>query len=45
MEFRIQKTAGRMQPLDPQPALIDRAYEQLVEAIADGTLAPGQRIR
>jgi len=34
-----------MHPLDPQPALIDRAYEQLVEAIADGTLAPGQRIR
>src|SRR5260370_7074972 len=32
-------------PLDPQPALIDRAYERLVEAIADGTLAPGQRIR
>jgi DNA-binding GntR family transcriptional regulator len=34
-----------MQPLDPQPALIDRAYERLVEAITDGTLAPGQRIR
>jgi DNA-binding GntR family transcriptional regulator len=34
-----------MQPLDTQPALIDRAYERLVEAIADGTLAPGQRIR
>ena len=34
-----------MQPLDLQPALIDRAYERLVEAIADGTLAPGQRIR
>lgn len=34
-----------MRPLDSQPALIDRAYEQLVEAIADGTLAPGQRIR
>ena len=34
-----------MQPLDPQPALIDRAYERLVEAIADGTLAPGHRIR
>jgi DNA-binding GntR family transcriptional regulator len=34
-----------MQPLDPQPALIDRAYERLVDAIADGTLAPGQRIR
>jgi DNA-binding GntR family transcriptional regulator len=36
---------GRLQPLDPQPALIDRAYERLVAAIADGTLAPGQRIR
>jgi len=34
-----------MQPLHPQPALIDRTYEQLVEAIADGTLAPGRRIR
>lgn len=34
-----------MQPLDSQPALIDRAYERLVEAIADGSLAPGQRIR
>jgi DNA-binding GntR family transcriptional regulator len=44
MEFRIQK-GGRLQPLDPQPGLIDRAYERLVAAIADGTLAPGQRIR
>jgi DNA-binding GntR family transcriptional regulator len=34
-----------LQPLDPKPALIDRAYDRLVEAIADGTLAPGQRIR
>jgi DNA-binding GntR family transcriptional regulator len=34
-----------MQPLDLQPALIDRAYERLVQAIADGTLSPGQRIR
>ena len=34
-----------MQPLDPQPALIQRAYERLVEAIADGSLAPGRRIR
>jgi DNA-binding GntR family transcriptional regulator len=33
-----------VRPLEPQPAFIDRAYEQLVEAIADGTLAPGQRI-
>jgi DNA-binding GntR family transcriptional regulator len=34
-----------LQPLDPSPALIDRAYRRLVEAIADGTLAPRQRIR
>jgi DNA-binding GntR family transcriptional regulator len=35
-----------MEPLEPQqPALIRRAYERLVEAIVDGTLAPGQRIR
>lgn len=33
-----------MQPLDSQPALIQRAYERLIEAIADGTLAPGRRI-
>jgi len=35
----------RLRPLDLLPALIDRAYERLVEAIADGTLTPGQRIR
>jgi DNA-binding GntR family transcriptional regulator len=30
----------------PTPeSLIDRTYQQLLEAIADGTLAPGQRIR
>jgi DNA-binding GntR family transcriptional regulator len=34
-----------MQPLDPQRALIDRAYERLAEAIADGTLARGHGIR
>jgi DNA-binding GntR family transcriptional regulator len=34
-----------MQPLASQPALIDRVYAQLVAAIADGTLVPGQRIR
>jgi DNA-binding GntR family transcriptional regulator len=34
-----------LQPLDSQPALIQRAYERLVEAIADGMLAPGRRIR
>src|SRR3954452_15911716 len=36
---------GPLQPLDSQPALIQRAYERLVGAIADGTLAPGRRIR
>src|SRR5947209_3070379 len=40
-EFRIRD----MKPIDAQPVLIDQAYERLVEAIADGTLAPGQRIR
>jgi DNA-binding GntR family transcriptional regulator len=44
MEFRIRDFEP-MQPLASQPALIDRAYERLAEAIADGTLAPGQRIR
>ena len=34
-----------MRPLDTQPVLIDQVYERLVEAIADGTLPPGQRIR
>jgi DNA-binding GntR family transcriptional regulator len=34
-----------MLPLDPQPVLIDQAYARLVAAIADGTLAPGTRIR
>jgi DNA-binding GntR family transcriptional regulator len=34
-----------LQPLGSQPALIQRAYERLVGAIADGTLAPGRRIR
>jgi DNA-binding GntR family transcriptional regulator len=43
LEFRIRDRP--LQPLDYQPALIQRAYEHLVEAIADGALAPGQRIR
>ena len=45
IEFRIPIWRDRLQPLDPQPALIDRAYQRLVEAIADGTLASGQRLR
>jgi DNA-binding GntR family transcriptional regulator len=34
-----------LQPLDSQPVLIDRAYERLLAAIADGTLPGGRRIR
>jgi DNA-binding GntR family transcriptional regulator len=34
-----------LQALPATESLIDRAYQQLLEAIADGTLAPGQRIR
>jgi DNA-binding GntR family transcriptional regulator len=32
-------------PLAATPSLIDQAYRQVLEAIADGTLGPGQRIR
>src|SRR6516162_11908898 len=45
MEFRMRDAVPPMQPLRPQPALIDQVYERLVEAIADRTLVPGQRIR
>jgi DNA-binding GntR family transcriptional regulator len=34
-----------LQTLPPVESLIDRTYHQLLEAIADGTLGPGQRIR
>lgn len=34
-----------MQPIGLSPVLIDQVYDRLVEAIADGTLAPGQRVR
>jgi DNA-binding transcriptional MocR family regulator len=34
-----------MQPLDPPSVVSDRTYQRLIEAIADGTLAPGQRMR
>ncbi len=40
--------ATENRPLEPLPGgtvLIDRVYERLVAAIADGTLAPGQRLR
>jgi DNA-binding GntR family transcriptional regulator len=33
-----------IEPLDAQPALIDRVLDRLVAAIADGTLAPGERV-
>jgi DNA-binding GntR family transcriptional regulator len=34
-----------LQALPATQSLIERAYQQLLEAIADGTLMPGQRIR
>jgi DNA-binding GntR family transcriptional regulator len=34
-----------MQPIGSSPALIDQVYDRLLEAIADGSLAPGQRVR
>ena len=34
-----------LQALSATQSLIDRAYQQLLESIADGTLMPGQRIR
>lgn len=34
-----------MKPIGVSPVLIDQVYDQLVESIADGTLAPGQRVR
>src|SRR4051794_27819978 len=34
-----------MEPIGLSPVLIDQVYDRLVEAIADGTLAPGQRVR
>jgi DNA-binding GntR family transcriptional regulator len=34
-----------LQALPATQSLIDRTYQQLLEAIADGTLLPGQRIR
>jgi hypothetical protein len=42
-EFKVAGCSP-LRSLDLQPALIDHAHERLVEAIADGTLAPGQRI-
>jgi DNA-binding GntR family transcriptional regulator len=33
-----------MLQLDLQPALIDQVHDRLLDAIADGTLAPGQRL-
>src|ERR1700712_3780896 len=34
-----------LQALPASQSLIDRTYQQLLEAIADGTLPPGERIR
>ncbi len=34
-----------MNPLESGPILIDQVYQRVLEAIADGSLPPGQRIR
>ena len=34
-----------MHPLESGPILIDQVYQRVLEAIADGSLLPGQRIR
>jgi DNA-binding GntR family transcriptional regulator len=34
-----------IQPLAISPSLIDQVYRRVLEAITDGTLAPGQRVR
>ncbi len=34
-----------LSPVVAAPSLIEQAYRQMLEAIADGTLAPGQRIQ
>jgi DNA-binding GntR family transcriptional regulator len=44
----VRSLATESRPLEPLAggaALIDRVYERLVAAIADGTLAPGRRLR
>lgn len=33
-----------MEPLSPKPVLIEQVYERLVEAIAEGQLAPGEAV-
>lgn len=33
-----------LQPVSSQPALVDQVHDRLVEAIADGSLAPGERL-
>ncbi|EGO95261.1 GntR family transcriptional regulator, partial [Acidiphilium sp. PM] len=34
-----------MEPIETGETLIDKVYERVVEAIADGALLPGMRIR
>src|ERR1044072_5107864 len=42
-EFRIQMCRA-MEPLRPVPNLIERVYTGLLDAIAEGVLAPGNRL-
>jgi DNA-binding GntR family transcriptional regulator len=43
-EFSIRNPGRFMIPLTPAPNLTEQVYERILEAIADHTLAPGQRI-
>src|SRR5215831_7896070 len=41
----VEGTETLMQPVDNSPILIDQVYQRLLDAIADYTLPPGQRVR
>ena len=45
MNPEFEFAGGLLQPLGPKPALINGAHQRSVEAIADGSFAPGPRIR
>jgi len=43
-EFRISNSEFAMEPLSPIPNLIEQVHLRLVDAIADGTLPPGEKL-
>ncbi len=42
--YRVQKLPAQLVKLDITPDLVDRVYRSLLDAISEGSLAPGQRI-